>query len=200
MNINIKTVLILLTSIVIFCFSSCESSSIRDKKRAEIAKIIENESCSDLLNDLYLAADGDEQSLARILNVTPSVINRVRNGETKASIEFEDRIRDVSAFYYINAKNYYRLRSDLDPKWKPVIDTIGHLPQYNPILFWLILLLLVAGLIYCLTVWYYHIWKLFALAIVIYLLIWLLSVILVPRTMNDPYIETINPVVEQVIL
>lgn len=102
MNINIKTVLILLTSIVIFFFSSCESSSIRDKKRAEIAKIIENESCSDLLNDLYLAADGDEQSLARILNVTPSVINRVRNGKTKASIEFEDRIRDVSAFYYIS--------------------------------------------------------------------------------------------------
>ena len=90
MNINIKTVLILLTSIVIFCFSSCESSSIRDKKRAEVAKIIENKNCSDLLNDLYLAADGDEQSLARILNVTPSVINRVRNGKTKASIEFEN--------------------------------------------------------------------------------------------------------------
>lgn len=200
MNINIKTFHILLTSIVFFCFSSCESSSIRDNKRAEVAKIIENKNCSDLLNDLYLASDGDEQSLARILNVTPSVINRVRNGKTKASIEFEDRIRDVSAFYYINAQNYYRLRSDLDPKWKPVIDTIGHLPQYNPILFWLILLLLVGGLIYCLKVWYYHTWKLFALAIVIYLFIWLLSVILAPRRMNDPYIETINPVVEQVIL
>ena len=192
--------LIISISSLVFCVSSCSSSSSQGRKRAEAAKIIQNKDCGDLLNDLYLAADGDEQSLARILNVTPSVINRVRNGETKPSIEFEDRIREVSVFYYVNAKNFYRLRSDLDPKWKPIIDTIGHLPKYNPVLFWFILLLLVGGIVFCLKVWFYQSWKLFALAVAIYLFIWLLSVIFAPRAMNDPYVDTINPVVEQVIL
>lgn len=192
--------LIISISSLVFCVSSCSSSSSQERKRAEAAKIIQNKDCGDLLNDLYLAADGDEQSLARILNVTPSVINRVRNGETKPSIEFEDRIREVSVFYYVNAKNFYRLRSDLDPKWKPIIDTIGHLPKYNPVLFWFILLLLVGGIVFCLKVWFYQSWKLFALAVAIYLFIWLLSVIFAPRAMNDPYVDTINPVVEQVIL
>lgn len=192
--------LIISISSLVFCVSSCSSSSSQERKRAEAAKIIQNKDCGDLLNDLYLAADGDEQSLARILNVTPSVINRVRNGETKPSIEFEDRIREVSVFYYVNAKNFYRLRSDLDPKWKPIIDTIGHLPKYNPVLFWFILLLLVGGIVFCLKVWFYQTWKLFALAVAIYLFIWLLSVIFAPRAMNDPYVDTINPVVEQVIL
>lgn len=192
--------LIISISSLVFCVSSCSSSSSQERKRAEAAKIIQNKDCGDLLNDLYLAADGDEQSLARILNVTPSVINRVRNGETKPSIEFEDRIREVSVFYYVNAKNFYRLRSDLDPKWKPIIDTIGHLPKYNPVLFWFILLLFVGGIVFCLKVWFYQSWKLFALAVAIYLFIWLLSVIFAPRAMNDPYVDTINPVVEQVIL
>jgi transcriptional regulator with XRE-family HTH domain len=192
--------LIISISSLVFCVSSCSSSSSQERKRAEAAKIIQNKDCGDLLNDLYLAADGDEQSLARILNVTPSVINRVRNGETKPSIEFEDRIREVSVFYYVNAKNFYRLRSDLDPKWKPIIDTIGHLPKYNPVLFWFILLLLVGGIVFCLKVWFYQSWKLFALAVAIYLFIWLLSVLFAPRAMNDPYVDTINPVVEQVIL
>lgn len=192
--------LIISISSLVFCVSSCSSSSSQERKRAEAAKIIQNKDCGDLLNDLYLAADGDEQSLARILNVTPSVIHRVRNGETKPSIEFEDRIREVSVFYYVNAKNFYRLRSDLDPKWKPIIDTIGHLPKYNPMLFWFILLLLVGGIVFCLKVWFYQSWKLFALAVAIYLFIWLLSVIFAPRAMDDPYVDTINPVVEQVIL
>lgn len=192
--------LIISISSLVFCVSSCSSSSSQERKRAEAANIIQNKDCGDLLNDLYLAADGDEQSLARILNVTPSVINRVRNGETKPSIEFEDRIREVSVFYYVNAKNFYRLRSDLDPKWKPIIDTIGHLPKYNPVLFWFILLLLVGGIVFCLKVWFYQSWKLFALAVAIYLFIWLLSVLFAPRAMNDPYVDTINPVVEQVIL
>lgn len=193
------TLLIIFFFTIVIGITSCGSSN-QERKRAEAVKIIQNKDCGDLLNDLYLAADGDEQSLARILNVTPSVINRVRNGETKPSIEFEDRIREVSIYYYLNAKNYYQLRSDLDPKWKPIIDSIGHLPKYNPVLFWLILILLVGGIIFCLTIWFFQSWKLFALAIVVYLLIWFLSVILTPRAMNDPYVDTINPVVEQIIL
>ena len=202
LNLHMKKLasllIIIFTTVIVI--TSCRSNSNLEIKREEAAKIIQNKGCSDLLNDLYLAADGDEQSLARILNVTPSVINRVRNGKTKASIEFEDRIREVSIFYHVNAKNYYQLRSDLDPKWKPIIDSIGHLPKYNPVLFWLILILLVGGVIFCLRVWFYQSWKLFALAIAVYLIIWFLSVILTPRAMNDPYVDTINPVVEQILL
>lgn len=201
MKRSIKKTFVILGSILFFLLVSfsCSSEKKQQKKRVEITKIIENKSSSDLLNDLYLASDGDEESLARILNVTPSVINRVRNGETEPSIEFEDRIHEVSTFYYINAKNFYRLRSDLDPKWKPVIDSIGHLPRYNPVLFWFILILLVAGVVFCRTVHFYQSWKSFALAIAVYLFIWLLSVILAPRKMDDPYKDTINPVVEKVI-
>lgn len=178
---------------------SCSTERGESRKRAEATKIIEGRSCKDLLNDLYLSADGDEQALARILNVTPSVIERLRNGITKPSAQFEDRVRDVAIYYQMNGKNFYRLRSNFDPKWKPVIDTIGHLPKYNPVLFWFILILLIAGLIYCLKIWYYRSWPMFAIAAIVWILIWLLSLILSPKKMKDPYIDTINPVIEQVI-
>lgn len=199
MKLNRILILLSLASIAIVSLSSCSKEHRVQKRRAEATKIIEGRSCKDLLNDLYMSSDGDEQALARILNVTPSVIDRIRNGETKPSSQFEDRVRDIAIYYQMNGKNFYRLRSNFDPKWKPVIDTIGLLPKYNPVLFWLILILLVGGMLFCLKVWFYRTWPLFAVAIAFWLLMWLLSVIFTPRKMKDPYVDTINPVVEQVI-
>ena len=58
---------------------SCSSDDVdEDAKRREFAQIVENRSAKDLLNDLYVGSDGDIQSLARMLNVTPSSIERIR--------------------------------------------------------------------------------------------------------------------------
>ena len=173
-----------------------------EKKRIEITKIIEGRDCAELVNDLYLASDGDDESIARILNVTPSVVNRIRTNETKASPMLEKNIRDVSVYFQLNGKNYMKLRSELDPKWK-FIDTIGHLPSVHPILFWVILILLIGCLAFALVIWFWFTWPYFLGTLLGYLVIiflfWLLSAVFAPRTMDDPYVDSINPVVEQIL-
>lgn len=76
--IHLLLVVTLIVSPVIF--SSCSSSD-EAENRIEAAKVVESRSNEDLLNDLYLASDGDIESLSRILQVTPSSINRLRNGK-----------------------------------------------------------------------------------------------------------------------
>ena len=184
----------LLAFSLVCLISSCGNNE--EKKRIEITKIIEGRDCAELVNDLYLASDGDDESIARILNVTPSVVNRIRTNETKASPMLEKNIRDVSVYFQLNGKNYMKLRSELDPKWK-FIDTIGHLPSVHPILFWVILILLIGCLAFWFT-WPYFLGTLLGYLVIIFLF-WLLSAVFAPRTMDDPYVDSINPVVEQIL-
>lgn len=100
-----KTLIFLcLASIAIVSLSSCSKDHREQRLRAEATKIIEGRSCKDLLNDLYMSSDGDDQALARILNVTPSVIDRIRKGVTRPSTQFEDRVRDIAIYYQMNGK------------------------------------------------------------------------------------------------
>ena len=69
------------------CITSCAKSN-SAQKRIEIAKIIENRSAKDLLNDLYIGSDGDVESLARMLGITPSSIERFRTGATLPTEHF----------------------------------------------------------------------------------------------------------------
>ena len=73
---------------VLMCIMSMTltSCSTDPEKRAEAAKIVEARSTQDLLNDLYLASDNDTESLARILQVTPSSIERLRNGKSDPTV------------------------------------------------------------------------------------------------------------------
>ena len=178
------------------------SDSMSAEKRLEAAKIVESRSCKDLLDDLYLGSDGDVEAIARILDITPSVVSRIRNGETVPSYQLEERVKDISVYYQLNGKNFLRLRSELDPKWR-VIDTLGHLPSVHPKLFWAILLLLIFALAFALVIYFWFMWPYLLGSIVAYLVIiflfWLISVATAPRAMADPYVNTINPVVEQIL-
>ena len=69
------------------CITSCSNSN-SARKRVEIAKIIENRSAKDLLNDLYIGSDGDVESLARMLGATPSSMERIRTGATLPAEDF----------------------------------------------------------------------------------------------------------------
>ena len=73
---------------VLMCIMSMTltSCSTDPEKRAEAAKIVEARSTQDLLNDLYLASDNDTESLARILQVTPSSIERLLNGKSDPTV------------------------------------------------------------------------------------------------------------------
>lgn len=181
-------------------FSSCAEND--EQKRIEITKIIESRDCAELVNDLYLASKGDDESIARMLNVTPSVVNRIRTNETKASPMLEKNIRDVSVYFQLSSENYLKLRSELDPKWR-FIDTIGHLPSVHPKLFWGILILLILCLAFVLVIWFWFAWPIFLSALLAYLAVifvfWIISSVFTPKAMDDPYVESINPVVEQII-
>ena len=47
------------------------------------------------MNELYLACDGDVESLARILQCTPSSIDRIRNGKSEPTLQFEEKIKSI---------------------------------------------------------------------------------------------------------
>ena len=73
----------------------CSSCSDDAEERIETAKIVESRSSQDLMNDLYLACDGEVESLARILQCTPSSIDRIRNGKSEPTLQFEEKIKSI---------------------------------------------------------------------------------------------------------
>ena len=198
MKAFLSNLLIALVGMV--ALSSCDAMS--PDKRLEATKIVESRTCKELLNDLYLGSDGDEEAIARILDITPSVVKRIRNGETVPSLQLEERVKDVSVYYQLNGKNFLRLRSELDPKWR-FIDTMGHLPSVNPKLFWTILLVLIAALAFVLVIYFWFMWPYLLGATITYLVVillfWILSSVFPPKAMPDPYVDSINPVVEQIV-
>ena len=76
---NIKLVSFFIVIIGGFLMTSCSDDD--SEKRVEFAKIVESRTSQDLLNDLYVGSDADVEAIARIMNVTPSSIERIRKGE-----------------------------------------------------------------------------------------------------------------------
>ncbi len=192
--------LLLISLISLVSFVSCSSNDA--EKRVEIAKIIEGRNAKDLLNDLYIGSDGNVEALARMLGATPSSINRIRNGETKATEDFEKRIKDVSIYYSQNGQSFSKLRSPIDAEWK-WYDSILNFPFHHPWIFWignalLIILGFVAGannaegvaiIIGIITIG----------QLIAGLVAWITSLLLSPDALVDTYIDTINPVIEQLL-
>lgn len=188
--------LLIIAAIVVFF--SISGNKLSTKEFDEINRIIENKEASDLLNDLYIASNGDVESIARILNVTPSSINRVRNGETTPSFELEDRIREVSRYYYKDNKDFYRLRSDLDPSWN-LLHTIGYSRQTSPLLFWSIIIIISIFYLYFNFKNGFQNWKVTSILLVIIIVLYAISAAYAnhfPKEMDDDYSTTINPVIE----
>ena len=199
---KIKQLLLVVTLIVSpFVFLSCSGSD-EAENRIEAAKVVESRSCEDLLNDLYLASDGDIESLSRILQVTPSSIDRLRNGKTVATAKFEEKVKTVAIYYYQNDRKFSLLQSALDEEYG-WYDSILNFPSHHPWIFWIVnivlLLIFVSSII--LIIWpilLIAIWSSLA-EMLIFLIAWIVSLICAPNQMTDKFTNTINPTIEQVL-
>lgn len=196
--ICIKLLFLVCFLLVVSFISSCSSDEKREENRSEYAKIAANRTTQDLLNDLFIGSDGDIESLARILNVTPSTIDRIRKGKSEATPKFENRIREVVIYYYQHDMSYIKLQELLDPEWEwydTYINDVLTYPSKHPFYFWgciilIIIMCFIEPVIGVVAIIF---------TIVAYTVVWLLSLALAPSPMEDKYIDVINPVVEQLI-
>lgn len=198
-NINkrISLRIVLPFLIIILGLTACSSNEEDENaKRREFTQIVENRSAKDLLNDLYVGSDGDIQSLSRMLNATPSSIERLRKGETEATDKFDKRIKEVSIYYFQNEQSYSKLRSILDDEWG-WYDTIWYFPSHHPYWFWGInIALFILGFVEPIDVISMLV---YIIEIIVYLVVWIITLTITPDVIDDKYIDTINPTIEQVI-
>ena len=200
-NINkrISLRIVLPFLIIILGLTACSSNEEDENaKRREFTQIVENRSAKDLLNDLYVGSDGDIQSLSRMLNVTPSSIERIRKGETEPTDKFDNKIKEVSVYYFQNEQSYSKLRSILDEEWK-WYDTVWHFRAFHPYWFWGITLGLFILTCFDIEVLSGICFWFLILEILISLCAWLFVTCSSPDEIDDKYTDTINPTVERVL-
>ena len=170
-------------------FSACTSDA---ERQAEIAKIVESRSTVDLLNDLYIGSDGDIEALARVLNATPSSIERLRKEMSTPTNKFAERVKEVSIYYMQNDQSFSKLRSILDSEYE-WYDSVLDFPSHHPYWFWSINIVLILLLAFIAII---VIWPIL-LELLLFLIVWICSLICSPSAMEDKYVDTINPVIEQ---
>lgn len=186
-----KILICFIITLISTSFSSCSKDD--SQKRIEYAKIVESRSTQDLLNDLYIGGDGDVEAIARIMNVTPSSIERIRSGETDPTDQFEERIHEVSVYYMQNDQSFSKLRAAVDTEYG-WYDSVLNFPSHHPWWFWggnivLLLILAFAALV--------AIWPIL-IEMLIFLVAWIASLICSPDAIQDNYVDSINPTIEQV--
>ncbi len=182
---------------IISCFfilslSSCSENE--SEKRIEYAKIVESRTTQDKLNDLYVGSDGDIEALARVLQVTPASIERLRKGETEPTQNFEERLTDASLYYFMNGQSFSKLQSILDEEYG-WYDSVLNFPSHHPWWFWGINIVLILLLAFVAII---VIWPIL-LELLIFLIAWSVSLIFSPDTIEDKYVDTINPVIETIL-
>ena len=112
-------------------FSSCVWITREPKENtiSEYEKIIEQKDCQSILNDLYIASEGDIKSLSLIFKTSPTTIERLRKGETKATKEFEDVVKEVYLYYITNGLDFKELKvkyvfKDVED-WESATDAVS---------------------------------------------------------------------------
>ena len=188
-----KYLKILFSFLLCFCLFSCGKDD--NEKRIEYAKIVEGRPTQDLLNDLYVGSDGDVEAIARIMNVTPSSIERIRNGETEPTEEFDERVHEVSIYYMQNDQKFSKLQSVVDPEYS-WYDSILNFPSHHPWWFWIVSIVLVLSL-FIPGIGFVTQFAFFA-ELAIFLIAWIASLICSPDAIQDSYIDAINPTIEQI--
>lgn len=188
---KLKSTLLFVVSAILLLTTSCGND---DSKRDEFTQIAQSRSTQELLEDLYVGSDGDVEAMARILNCTPSSIERIRKGETEATAQFAERVVDVSVYYYLNKQSFSILREQLDPSWK-WYNSFLHSIKHHPVLFWSITIVLFLGLAFAELVF---VWPLL-IELLLFLICWIISLFAQPKPMEDRYADTFNPIIEQVI-
>lgn len=200
-----KVLHIVIIALCIMTVSSCSKDE--SEKRIEFAKIVESRTSQDLLNDLYVGSDADVEAIARIMNVTPSSIERIRNGETEPTAQFEERIREVSLYYMQNDQSFSKLQSIVDPEYG-WYDSILNFPSHHPWWFWTINTILLVILIFVTILAFMDIlgvWEVLVaycstalLELLLFLIAWIASLICSPDAIQDSYVDSINPTIEQI--
>ena len=191
-----KVLYIVIIALCTMFVSSCSEDE--SEKRIEFAKIVESRTSQDLLNDLYVGSDADLEAIARIMNVTPSSIERIRNGETEPTAQFEERIREVSLYYMQNDQSFTKLQSVLDPEYG-WYDIFLNAPSHHPWWFWGINigLLVLSALFFIPSVAIAGGLGLL-LELLFYCVVWIAAWICTPDTIQDSYVDSINPTIEQI--
>lgn len=185
---------------------SCSSDESEESNRSELAKIAENRNAQDLLDDLFIGCDGDVESLARMLNVTPSTINRIRKGKSEATPKFEEKIKEITIYYYQNDQSFVKLRSVIDEEWG-WYDSFLEFHSLHPYWFWgFVILSVIINNVFWINTDSDILGKIASYSCLVGLVIlgflfipWICSKIFSPSPMEDKYIDVINPVVEQLI-
>lgn len=188
---NIKLVSFFIVIIGGFLMTSCSDDD--SEKRVEFAKIVESRTSQDLLNDLYVGSDADVEAIARIMNVTPSSIERIRKGETDPTDQFEERIYEVSVYYMQNDQSFSKLKSIVDPEYG-WYDSVLNFPSHHPWWFWSINIILLLILAFATLI---AIWPIL-IEMLIFLVAWIASLICSPDVIQDQYVDSINPTIEQI--
>lgn len=173
----------------------CASKDVDEAtRRIEFNQIVESKSAIDAMNDLYIASGGDIESLARILQTTPSVINRIRTGATSPTQVFEEKYREVLVYYNVTGQSFSKLRSALDDEYS-WYDSILNFPSHHPVWFWSINIILILILAFAALI---AIWPIL-LEILIFLIAWIAMAICSPSQIEDKYVDNINPVMERLV-
>ena len=126
--------------------------------------------------------------------MTPSSIDRLRNGKTVATAKFEEKVKTVAIYYYQNDRKFSVIQSALDEEYG-WYDSILNFPSHHPWIFWIgnIILLLVLAF-----KWLEAIYP-FLAELLIFLIAWIASLICAPDLTTDKFTNTINPTIEQVL-
>ena len=124
---------LLTVTFCIICALGCSNENQMSKKNE-----IENSSTQKLLKYLYEGSDGDLESLSRVLNVTSSELSGMIEENVNPSIQFRERIKEVSIYYSQNKESYARLCKKYDYEWK-WYDSLIHWPALNPWSFWILM-------------------------------------------------------------
>lgn len=115
-----KLLLILFATLTMCLFTvSCRSKE-KHIYRDEEFKKVQDYSTADCINYMYegCTRKKDFNALSRILQASPSSLERIRNGETFPTKQFESTVRIVTHEYIRNGCSIYELRKSYnDLKW-----------------------------------------------------------------------------------
>lgn len=191
-----KILLLLIALLSVTALPSCSNNDA--EKRIEYAKIVESRSSQDLLNDLYVGSDADVEAIARVLNVTPSSIERLRKGETDPTSQFEERINEVSVYYMQNDQSFSKLRSVVDPEYR-WYETFLDAPAHHPGWFWGVNI----GLLVLSAFYFFPPAAMIGglgllIELLFYCVVWISAWVCSPDSIQDNYVDSINPTIEQV--
>lgn len=192
---NVNYLVVVLLMIIVPLVQGCSNSEINETiRRVEYTQIVEKKSAIDVMNELYIASDGEIESLARMLQTTPSVINRIRLGETNPTIDFEEKIKEVLVYYNLNERSFSKLQSALDDEYG-WYDSVLNFPSHHPWWFWSINIILILLLAFIAVI---AIWPIL-LELLIFLIAWIALLICSPNQMDDKYTNSIDPTIEQIL-